>query len=192
MRALSMDYAVTESDDLDLARRHAQGDRSAFDTVYEEYGGMVYGLALRLTGDPEEASDLHQEAFLRIFRSLGSFSGRSSLKTWVYTVTLNAGRTKLKRIGRRPRVVEDDRTLDALADLRADPERRALGRDAGRHLQEALVELPAAFRVAVVLRDVEGLSYDEIAQIVGVRIGTVRSRIARGRDRLRARLEEAR
>ncbi len=153
----------------------------------------MFNLALRLSGDPDRADDLTQEIFLRIFRHLGRFRGRSSLKTWIYRVSVNCCRSRLAR-RRLPRITSPDPSIDVveqLRDQRAGPERRAIARDRVGQLAEALAKLPAPFREAVVLRDVDGLTYHEIAQVLQVRIGTVRSRIARGRDRLRKALEDS-
>jgi RNA polymerase sigma-70 factor (ECF subfamily) len=186
-----------------LAERHRTGDPEAFAEIYREYAEMVFNLALRLAGDRERAADLSQEIFLRIYRHLEGFRGRSSLKTWIYRVAVNHCRSRLRRralvfeqlvpgrgsagdAGREER----DPLLD-LADPRRGPEERALAGDAERILQEALAGLPAVYREAVVLRDVEDLSYEEIAEVLGVRVGTVRSRIARGRRRLADLLRES-
>lgn len=178
--------------DLELAERHRWGDEAAFDEVYREYGVMVYNLALRLAGDPEEAADLTQEVFVRVFRHLGRFRGGSSLKTWVYRVALNHCRSRLGRRPPSPGRLDDGDAPGRLADPRRGPEERALAGDAGRRVTAALAGLPAPFREAVVLRDLEGLSYREIAEVLRLRIGTVRSRIARGREQLRVLLEEPR
>lgn len=178
-------------DDLDLVERHRRGDPTAFDEVFARYQRMVYNVALRLSGDPERAADLSQEIFLRIHRHLGRFEGRSSLKTWVYRVAINCCRSRLAR-RRLPTQSLPDAAAEVLEELRdraPSPERRAIARDAGRRLGQALAALPPIFREAVVLRDVEGLSYQEIAAVLGVRVGTVRSRIARGRERLRESME---
>jgi len=182
-----------------LAERHRIGDPEAFAEIYRAYEEMVFNLALRLAGDRERAADLSQEIFLRIYRHLDGFRGRSSLKTWIYRVAVNHCRSRLRRRAlvferlapRRSPGLEDEDPLENLADPRRSPEERALAGDAERVLQAALDELPAAFREAVVLRDVEDLSYEEIAEVLGVRIGTVRSRIARGRRRLAERLRES-
>jgi|GEM_PF-176093 len=189
IRPATIEEFSEESSGVELAQRHARGDERAFDEIYQRYASMVYNLSLRLTGDPERASDLHQESFLRIYRYLGRFEGRSSLKTWIYSIVLNTGRTYIKRRSRRPKTVDDERVLLTIPDRRAGPERRAIARERARRLEYAILELPPNFRVAVVLRDIEGLSYSEIAEVVGTRIGTVRSRIARGRERLRQSLE---
>jgi RNA polymerase sigma-70 factor, ECF subfamily len=177
--------------DIDLVERHRSGDLNAFDEVYERFGEMVYNLALRLSGNREEAADLTQEIFLRVYRHLGSFGGRSTLKTWIFRVALNHCRDRLSR--HYPATLPiDDRTEEgepAFADPARSPEEMALAADEGRRVTEGLSLLPQVFREAVVLRDLEGLSYEEIAEVLGVRVGTVRSRIARGRDQLRCLLE---
>jgi RNA polymerase sigma-70 factor (ECF subfamily) len=174
--------------DFELAQRHSQGDVRAFDEVYARYAAMVYNLALRLSGDGDEAADLTQEIFLRVFRHLDSFSGRSALKTWIFRVALNHCRERLSRFRplTTPLADETDEAGGArLADPRRGPEEQAVAADLGRQVARALALLPAPFREAVVLRDLQGLSYQEIAAVLGVRVGTVRSRIARGREQLR-------
>ncbi len=174
----------------DLALRHRYGDPAAFEEVYQRFAEMVFSLALRMSGDREEAADMSQETFLRIYRHLGRFGGRSSLKTWIYRITVNCCRSKLRKRSRR-KFEGPLESFEELADQRSGPERQTLGHDLGRRLAEAIGELPVVFREAVLLRDVQGLSYAEIGEVLGVRIGTVRSRIARGRERLRSQLEES-
>lgn len=182
------------SPDLDLALRHRYGDRTAFDEIYERYAGMVYNLAYRLARNPARAEDYTQEIFLRIFRHLGRFSGRSTLKTWVYRVAVNHCRSRLsrKRLFTKPLADEvgGEEGVD-VEDPGRGPESRALAGDAGRRIKKALDDVKPVFREAVILRDLEELTYDEIAEVLGVKIGTVRSRIARGREQLRLALEEA-
>ena len=179
--------------DLVLAERHRVGDVHAFDEVYERFEGMVFNLALRLAGDRDEAADLTQEIFLRIYRHLGSFQGRSALKTWVFRIALNHCRDRLARF--RPitqpivEEAEDDTFAVRLTDPGRDPEQLAVAADESRRVSRCLALVPHSFREAVILRDLEGLSYEEIAEVLGVRMGTVRSRIARGRDQLRTFLE---
>lgn len=183
--------SLSSNPDLDLAERHRYGDSEAFDEIYHRFAKMVYNLALRMAGDAEQAEDLSQEIFLRIYRHLGKFNGRSTLKTWVYRITLNHCRSKLgrRRLLTRPLAEENEGEGAELVDERRGPEEKTLARDAARQVSVALARLKPPFREAVALRDIEGLSYDEIAEILNVRIGTVRSRIARGRDRLRQILE---
>lgn len=182
--------ATARQRDLDLVQRHRYGDREAFAEVYREYEQTVFNLALRMAGDPFDAADLTQEVFLRVYRHLGKFRGRSSLKTWIFRVALNHCRSRLGR--RRPAdqpLTGPDGEERQITDPRRGPEERAMAGDAARQVERALARLPLEFREAVVLRDLEEMPYDEIAEVLGVRIGTVRSRIARGRQRLRDALE---
>lgn len=190
--ALEPARALSSTPDLDLAERHAYGDPKAFEEVYARYAGMVFNLSFRMAGRREEAEDLTQEIFLRIHRHLGRFNGRSTLKTWVYRVTLNYCRSKLgrKKYPFTPLAEEVEEGGVHLVDERRDPESRAMAASAGRQVEVALRRLKPKFREAVVLRDIEGLSYEDIAEVLEVRIGTVRSRIARGRDQLRTVLEK--
>jgi RNA polymerase sigma-70 factor (ECF subfamily) len=182
---------VAETDG-DLVQRHRYGDPRAFEQVYQRFASMVYNMALRLSGDADEAQDLTQEVFLRVFKSLSRFRGRSSLKTWIYRVSLNHCRSRLgrRRLPMLPLLNRTDREPMPVVDPGRSPEDLALAGDVGRRVARALPRCEPAFREAVVLRDLEGLSYKEIAQVLGVRIGTVRSRIARGREQLRRLLEE--
>ncbi|HVS62487.1 MAG TPA: sigma-70 family RNA polymerase sigma factor [Thermoanaerobaculia bacterium] len=170
----------------DLVARHRRGDPEAFDEYYQMFAGLIYNLTLRQCGDPEAASDLSQEVLIRVYRSLGRFKGHSTLKTWTYRVCINLCRSKL---GRRRLVTlpleRDDGSLRDVPDEGPGPEARAISRSERDLLSAALPKLDLAFREAVVLRDLEDLSYQEIAEVLGVPIGTVRSRIARGRDQLR-------
>lgn len=188
MKAITIDAMPVGARDLDLVERHRYGDEAAFEEIYDRFGGMVYNLAWRLSNDPEEAADLTQETFLRIHRHLGKFRGGSTLKTWIYRIALNHCRSRLgrKRVW-QPLAEETERRLP---DPRRGPEERALARDAERRVASALAALPRRYAEAVVLCDLEGLPYQEIAEVLGVRIGTVRSRIARGRERLRRVLEK--
>jgi RNA polymerase sigma-70 factor (ECF subfamily) len=177
--------------DVELAERHRCGDARAFNEVYARFEEMVYNLAFRLSGNYEEAADLTQEIFLRIYRHLGSFGGRSSLKTWIFRIAVNHCRDRLSRWRPLTQPLGDDPSEGevAYADPSRGPEELAVAADEGRRVAEGLAKLAPVFREAVVLRDIEGLSYEEIADVLGVRIGTVRSRIARGRDQLRVLLE---
>ena len=190
MEATISSEAIPETD-LDLVQRHRYGDTEAFDEIYHRYGAMIYNLAFRLSGDLDLAADLTQEVFLRAFRHLERFRGRSSLKTWLYRVGLNHCRSRLSR--RRwffvPVAEEEPTEGLQLVDQRRGPEERAMAGERGRILRRALAKLPLQFREAIVLCDLEGLSYEEIAAVLGIRMGTVRSRIARARGKLKVLLE---
>lgn len=177
--------------DVALVERHRRGDIHAFDEVYDRFGHMVYNLAMRLAGNREEAADLTQEIFLRIYRHLGTFGGRSTLKTWIFRIAVNHCRDRLSRHSPSTQSIDDDFEDGGvpIADPARGPEELAVAADEGRQVAEGLSRIPPVFREAVVLRDLEGLSYEEIAEVLGVRVGTVRSRIARGREQLRLLLE---
>ena len=188
-------YPVVHHDvalDVALVERHRCGDLQAFDEVYERFGEMIYNLALRLAVNREEAADLTQEIFLRIYRHLGSFGGRSTLKTWVFRIAINHCRDRLSRHYPATQSIDDGAEEGSgvtIADPGRGPEELAVAADEGRRVMEGLSRVAPVFREAVVLRDLEGLSYEEIAEVLGVRVGTVRSRIARGREQLRVLLE---
>lgn len=193
VEALTIESAAVPDPDVDLVARHRAGDGRAFDEVYVRYSGMVYGLALRLSANPQEAEDLTQDVFLRIYRHLAGFRGGSSLKTWVYRVALNQCRSRFARFRPPTQGLFEEGVEEApqLRDPSRGPEEVAMSSDTARLISEALARLPLVFREAVVLRDLEGLAYEEIADATGVRVGTVRSRIARGREQLRQLLGSA-
>ena len=177
--------------DEDLVDRYRYGEEEAFTEIFHRFSGMIYNVSYRMCGDPATAEDLTQEVFLRIHRHLAKFAGRSSLKTWIYRITVNHCNSRLgrKRLPTRSLDSEEGQRLQ-IADQRRDPEARAAAHDAADQVAHALARIPSPYREAVILRDLEELDYQEIASVLNVRIGTVRSRIARGRDRLRKQLIE--
>jgi RNA polymerase sigma-70 factor (ECF subfamily) len=189
--------STTEDQFLERLRR---GEAAAFERVVAEHTGDVYALLYRLTSDAEEARDLTQETFLRAFQSIGRFRGDANLKTWIYRIAVNQARNRWRWWRRRRRDVTvsldatSDRTEQPLsASLRdddaIDPEQETLAREREGQLRGALLELKRPFREAVILRDVEGFSYEEIADTLQISIGTVKSRLSRGRLELRRKLE---
>ena len=176
--------------ELELVERHRYGDPEAFEEVYHRFEKLVYNLALRMSGDPDDAADLSQDVFLRIYRKLGSYRGGASLKTWVFRVALNCCRSRLRRRQTWKRFSFIDRDeLPELPDPASGPDERAVTHDLEDRIGTAIRSLPLPFREAVVLRDLHDFTYREIADVLGLRLGTVRSRIARGRNRLRPWLE---
>lgn len=174
-----------------LLERHRHGDAQAFSELYRQFETMVYNLALRMSGNAADAEDIAQETFIRAYRHLEKFKGKSSLKTWVFRIALNCANTRLRRRGRRlaHRVDDGEFELERAADESRSPEERAVASDLSAAVRVGLEHLPAHYREAVLLRDFEDMNYSEIAEVLGVRIGTVRSRIARGREQLRQWLE---
>jgi len=180
--------------------RLRRGEAAAFERLVAEQSGDVYALLYRLTADPEEARDLTQETFLRAFQSISRFRGDANLKTWIYRIAVNQARNRWRWWWRRKRDVtvsldatDDRHTQPLAATLRNDdainPEQETLAREREGQLRQALLGLRRCFREAVILRDVEGFSYEEIADALQISIGTVKSRISRGRLELRRKLE---
>lgn len=187
------------SGDLELVERHRKGDPSAFLEIVDAYSNLLFNVAFRLTGNREDALDLHQEVLMKVHRSLGRFRGQASLRTWMYRITVNAARNRARwwsRVKRGPAysldAAEDDRQppSERLADPSPDPEGRAYGGEIRVRVQQGLDRLPVGQRVVVVLRDVEGMEYREIASTLGISLGTVKSRLARGREALRRQLAD--
>jgi len=177
-----------------------RGDALAYERLVAEHSGDVYALLYRLTTDPEEARDLTQETFLRAFQSIARFRGDSSLKTWIYRIAINQARNRWRWWRRRKRDVtvsldatDEHRDKPLAATLPSDnspsPEQETLAHEREAQLREALQGLRRSYREAVILRDVEGFSYEEIARTLQISIGTVKSRISRGRLELRHQLE---
>jgi len=177
-----------------------RGDALAYERLVAEHSGDVYALLYRLTTDAEEARDLTQETFLRAFQSIDRFRGDSSLKTWIYRIAINQARNRWRWWRRRKRDVtvsldatDEYRDKPLAATLPSDnspsPEQETLAHEREAQLREALQGLRRSYREAVILRDVEGFSYEEIARTLQISIGTVKSRISRGRLELRHQLE---
>jgi RNA polymerase sigma-70 factor, ECF subfamily len=166
--------------DDELVAAAQSGDRAALDTLLRRHLDLIHAVCSRLAGNPADAADATQEALIAIVRGLPRFDRRAAPRTWMYRVATNACLDELRRRGRRPRLGLDD----ALAE-RPDPappvDRSVTDR---LTLDDALARLPEEFRVAVVLRDVQGMDYAQIADVLQIPIGTVRSRIARGRKAL--------
>jgi len=180
--------------------RLRRGEVAAFERLVAERSSDVYALLYRLTSDPEESRDLTQETFLRAFQSISRFRGDADLKTWIYRIAINQARNRWRWWKRRRRDVTvslDDNRGPSEQPLSAslrnedapDPEQETLAREREGQLRAALLGLRSAYREAVILRDVEGFSYEEIATTLEISIGTVKSRLSRGRLEMRRKLE---
>lgn len=180
---------LPDDPDAELVAAAGEGDGDAFEALVRRYQGRIIGLARGYTRNPADAEDLAQDVFVRLYRSLRRFRGDSLFRTWVYTVALNVIRSHHASRGRREPVWGDsgadaERAFDP-PDGAPDAEITFARREA---IERALRELPPELREAVTLRDVHGLDYREIAEATGAPMGTVESRIFRGRQRLRAAL----
>ncbi|HEX8119027.1 MAG TPA: sigma-70 family RNA polymerase sigma factor [Pyrinomonadaceae bacterium] len=199
--AASAEARFVPSAEEQFLERLRAGDALAFNRLVEERHGDIYALLYRLTEDPEEARDLTQETFLQAFRHLASFRGDADLRTWLYRIAVNQARNRWRwwKRRRRDRTVSLDAPVSEGAetplsaglagDEGQDPERQALAREREQALHAALQTLSRPYREVIVLRDIEGLSYEEVAATLDMNVGTVKSRLNRGRTELRRRLE---
>jgi RNA polymerase sigma-70 factor (ECF subfamily) len=171
----------------------------SFEELFARFNSMVFHLTYRILGDREEALDVSQEVFLTIYRKMRSFRGESSLKTWIYRIAINRASNRCRwwnRLRRRGTVSLDEHLSkestrglsETLKSGGRSPEESLLLAEERAEIERSLLHLPVQQRIAVIMRDVEGLSYDEIAESLQVSLGTVKSRIARGREELKRRL----
>ena len=196
-RALSTEAArgMGEADlDLALVKRVQAGERRAFDLLVRKYQHKVLGVVSRYVNDWAEAQDVAQEAFIRAYRAIANFRGESAFYTWLYKIATNTAKNYLVAQGRRPPgddlQVDDAQHLESAGKLKdsATPERELMREEVERTVFEAVEALPEELRAAITLREVDGLSYEEIASAMNCPIGTVRSRIFRARDAIDQRL----
>lgn len=188
--------AGVEREDQSLALGLREGSEEAYELLLSRFQQPVYALALRLLNDQADASDVVQEVFLKVFRNIGSFRGQSSLKTWIYRITVNEAHNARRWFFRhRKREVELDdepetsRSLkEVIPDSSRSPFEVVLDGEQHSLIEAALERINPTFREAVVLRDLADLSYEEIAVVLSVSLGTVKSRILRGREALREQL----
>ncbi len=181
--------------DQQLVERVQRGDKRAFELLVTKYQRKIFRLLSRLIRDPAEIEDVAQEAFIKAYRALPNFRGESAFYTWLYRIAINTAKNHLVAQGRRAPTsteteVEDAENFDdadALRDVNT-PDAVMLSRQVGEAVNRAIEKLPEDLRTAIVLREIEGLSYEEIAESMGCPIGTVRSRIFRAREAIAAEL----
>jgi RNA polymerase sigma-70 factor (ECF subfamily) len=190
---------VRPRSEIEFIERLKRGEAAAFEQLVAERSGEIYGLLFRLTENSEEASDLTQETFLRAFQNIGRFRGEADLKTWIYRIAINQARNRWRwwRRRRRDATVSLDATqvqsgqtmLASLVAREKNPEQQTLAHERELALRAALQKVGRAYRETLILRDIEGFTYEEIAVTLGINVGTVKSRLARGRMELRRKLE---
>lgn len=188
-------------DDLTLVRRAQDGDQAAFRTLFDRYHRRVFAVALGVLKNPQDARDVVQEAFVKVHRHLGSFQGASSFYTWLYRITMNLSIDQVRRRKSARQVGYDDalkRDEDDLADpansmpeyTGADPGKTHGRKELAHKIQAALATLPEYHRQVILLREVEGLSYEEIAKVMKVPKGTIMSRLFHARRKMQAALAD--
>lgn len=177
--------AIGARDDLDLVRRAQAGEREAFETLVNRYADRLYAVVLRFTGDSHEAEEVTQEAFLRAWRSLDRFEGRSQFFTWIYRIGVNEAKRRIERRSLHGAVTSLEDSGIEIADWRDSPARRAEHRDLERALERAIEALPPDYRLPLILRDIEGLSTSEAAEVMDLKDAAFKSRLHRARMTVR-------
>jgi len=198
--AAALSSTAYSSVELEFIDKLRSGDADAFDLLITRYSADIYALLFRLTENAEEAGDLTQETFFSALKSIKSFRGESELKTWLFRIAVNHSRNRFRWWSRRKRdktvsldapVGGSERLLsETLAGTSENPEEAAMRGQRETGLRKALLDLPDIFREVIVLCDIEGQSYDDISRMLDINIGTVKSRIARGREELRRKLKD--
>ncbi len=194
--------AIERLPEADLISRLRARELDAIEELVAHFERPVYALCFRLLGDAEEARDAAQETFLKVYRGLGGFRGEAGLKTWIYRIAVNQAMNQQRWWRRRHRDEtislditrgQSDTTIgNSLPGRGRSPEAQAISSERERQVMSALDEIKQEYRVALILREIEELSYEEIADTLGISIGTVKSRIARGREELRRRVKDLR
>ena len=178
----------TEPTDKELVKRVQKGDKGAFDLLVLKYEHKIVNLVMRYVRDPEQALDISQEAFIKAYRALPRFRGDSAFYTWLYRIAVNTAKNFLAAQRRRPMDIELDLQDPEQYGLHAKlketdtPEAITLSQELQETLERAIEALPDDLRTAIILRELDGMSYEEIAQTMDCPVGTVRSRIFRARD----------
>lgn len=183
---------MTDLKEKDLIRKAKQGDMHAFEELILKHEKIVYNVALRMMNHGEDAKDISQEVFLKAYRSLSNFDERSAFSTWLYRITHNTCIDEMrKRKGKQSYSLEEELENEEgsmqrqIADEGDTPEESLLREEQKSEILQALDNLSAEHKAAIILRDVKGLSYEEIAEILELSLGTVKSRISRGRNQLK-------
>jgi RNA polymerase sigma-70 factor (ECF subfamily) len=198
MKAEKMTGSESSENDFDLVRAFKKGDYSAFEKIVLKYQDRVYNLCYRFLGDQQEAEDSAQEVFIKVYKALKGFKLKSSFYTWLYRIVVNTLKNRIKSLEYRrskSRIsIDDDQEkkdhgISVVIDKNDLPDMNLEQKEKIKRIQEAINSLPPDQKSMVILRDIEGLSYDEIADITKTRLGTVKSKLSRARLGLRNKLE---
>lgn len=180
-----------------LVQRCASGDAQAFDELVHLYQNKIINIAYGMLGDREDAYDVAQEVFIKLYRKIGDFTGAASLDTWIYRIAVNASLDALRKRGRRVRTLplvsenDDEETVELpAADERSAPEAVTLQKERQCEIADAIARLGEKYRSVLILREFEDLGYEQIADALGISVGTVKSRLSRAREKLRNFLEK--
>jgi RNA polymerase sigma-70 factor, ECF subfamily len=197
---LFSDFKPETDGDREIVAKCVRGDRGAFDVLVEKYYKQIYNLAYRFVGDSEEANDLAQEVFAAAYQNLKKFRGEAKFSTWLFQIATNRGKNRFKYLKRRgyyankgPANGEEDRdSLErAIPDLSTNPETILAGKQIQKIVQDAINDLDADHKEIVILRDIEGFSYEEIARVLDIPEGTAKSRVHRARMVVKEKLKKA-
>jgi RNA polymerase sigma-70 factor (ECF subfamily) len=172
-------------DDESLIAMFLNGSRKAFDALVMRHMDMVFNLCYNITGDYDEANDCAQDVFISVYKNLGKFEGRSAFSTWLYRIAVNTCRNRVSSAYKKRTLFMGDESGSFCSDMKADPAEMFDKEERVRAVREGISRLPSDERILIVLRDIEGRSYEEISAITDLKEGTVKSRISRGRHRLR-------
>ena len=178
----------TRTDDRELVRRIRDGDAEALRAIVERYQDRIFSLVYGIVRDRHEVEDVAQEVFLKVYTRIQAFDERSKFYTWLYRVAANAAKDHVKKRSRRPVVALDED--DVVPSTGDNPVGHAVAAETRRLVREAITALPLRYREVLTLRELEGLSYNEIASVLQISIGTVESRLHRARAKLKRRLEQ--
>lgn len=176
-----------------LVARARSGDRSAFAELVRRHQDRIYGFALRYLGHPEEARDLAQEAFVRIYQGLGQYGGESSFSTWAFVIVRNLCYARSRHLARELAILDGEEggaLRDRLEAEDANPAVDLLRRDTQQAIQEAMMELPEKYRLVIALHHFQAMKYEEIAEVLGLPVGTVKTHLFRGKALLKGVLEK--
>lgn len=174
---------LNPQDESRLIRQFKAGDSSTFEPIIKTYQDRIYNLCYYLLGNPQDAEDAAQEVFIKAFRNLKGFRPEASLYTWLYRIGVNTCLDQKRKL--RPEPLGNESQAEGLASTEPSPERRYESKEIGQAINSALEHLSKNSRAVIVLKEIEGLPYEEIAEVLNASVGTIKSRLSRAREELR-------